>query len=98
MATPNENAEVADSFGEVAGRFCSLVDSSKNFNRNEFASQIYRILPKLIDQAIGLPEVESSNNHEGKAGNVRQRVEEWDWLYNSLKENRWGVGSLQAGF
>jgi hypothetical protein len=86
MATPNENAEIADRFGEEAGRFCSLVDSSKDFNRNEFASQIYRLLPKLIDQAIGLPDVESSHIQEVKAGHVRQRVEEWDWLYNSLKE------------
>ena len=86
MATSNENAEIADRFGYIAERFCALVDSSKNFNRNEFASQIYRILPKLIDQAIGLPDVESSHNHEPKAKNVRQRVKEWDWLYNSLKE------------
>ncbi len=86
MVTPNKNAEVADRFGEVASRFCSLVDSAKDFNRNEFATEVYRILPKLIDEAIGLPDVESSEHHEPKAKNVRQRVEEWDWLYNSLKE------------
>jgi hypothetical protein len=86
MATSNENAELADRFGDIAERFCALVDSSKNFNRNEFASQTYRILPKLIDQAIGLPDVESSDNDEPKGKNVRQRAEEWDWLYNSLKE------------
>jgi hypothetical protein len=90
MAMPNENAELADRFGEVAGRFCSLVDSSKNCNRNEFASQIYQILPKLIDQAIGLPDVKSSGNHEAK---VRQKVEEWGWLYKSLKE-RFGEWDL----
>ena len=86
MATPNKNAELAERFGEVASRFCSLVYSSKDFNRNEFAAQIYRILPKLIDQAIDLPDVESSDSHDLRAKNVRQRVEEWDWLYNSLKE------------
>jgi hypothetical protein len=52
MGTPNDNAEIADRFGVVAKRFCSTVDSTSNMDRAEFVTQIYRILPKLIDQAI----------------------------------------------
>jgi hypothetical protein len=42
-------------------------------------ARIYRILPKVIDEAISMPEVESSDS-------PRKKSQEWDGLYNSLKE------------
>src|SRR5450631_3497525 len=86
MTTSNENAQIADRFGQVASRFCSVVDSAQNLGRNDFVSQVYRILPKLIDEAICLPDVDSTDDHKSKRKSVRQRIEEWDQLYNSLKE------------
>jgi len=84
MGIPNNNAEVADHFAVVAKRFCSIVDSASDTDRREFVAQIYRILPKLIDQAIDMPAVERSDGQQKSPRNVRQQ--EWEWLYNSLKE------------
>jgi hypothetical protein len=85
MGAPNNNAEVADRFGVVAKRFRSVVDSASSMDRIEFAAQIYRILPKLIDEAISLPDVESSDS-DHKKSSINIRFQEWDRLYNSLKE------------
>jgi hypothetical protein len=78
MATPSENAGIADRFGAVAGRFCSIVDSASSLDRTTCVSQVYRVLPRLIDEAIGLglQDVGPSENHEATRGTVRQRMEE----------------------
>jgi hypothetical protein len=86
MATPSQNAEIADRFGVVAGRFCSIVDSARSLDRTTFVSQVYRVLLKLIDEAIGLQDVDRSDNHEATRGTIRQRMEEWNRLYTSLKD------------
>ena len=62
MTTSNEIEQIADRFGAVASRFCSVVDLVPGLARSEFVSQVYRILPKLIDEAIGLPDLELSGN------------------------------------
>ena len=80
MGTANNNAEVTDRFGVIAKRFCSVVDSASSMDRTEFVAQIYRILPKVIDEAISIPEVESSDSPRKKFS------QQWDGLYNSLKE------------
>ena len=85
MGTTNDNSKVADGFGVVAERFCSAVDSASNLDRAEFVTRIYRILPKLIDEAISLPNVQSSDS-DYKKSSTRIRLQEWERLYDLLKE------------
>ena len=85
MGTSNNNTEVADRFSVAAKQFCSIVDSASHMDRSEFVAQIYRVLPKLIDQAIEMPDVEGSNREQRKSS-PRVRHEEWKEFYNSLKE------------
>ena len=54
-------------------------------DRGEFVAQIYRVLPKLIDQAIEMPDVEGSDRQQQKSS-PKVRYAEWEQLYNSLKE------------
>ena len=85
VTTSNEIERIANRFEAVASQFCSVIDSAPRLARNEFVSQVYRILPKLIDEAIGLPELELSDNDEPTREAVSQKVE-WNQLYTSLKE------------
>lgn len=85
MATPKDNALILDRFSAVVARFCSVVDSAPNLERSDFVAQLYRTLPKLIDEAISLPEVERINRNPTRK-TVRQKIDEWDRLYTSLKQ------------
>jgi Domain of unknown function (DUF5063) len=85
MRTPKNNLQVADRFGIVAKRFCSIVDSAPSIDRTELVERIYRVLPKLIDQAIAMPDVELSKRRRRKPPRgVGQH--EWQLLYQSLQE------------
>ncbi len=94
MNTVADNAEIASRFARIANQFCSLVDSALNLERADLLLQIYRILPKLIDEAISLPDLELSDNDEpneedgqpGSSTNARQSLQQWDQLYRLLKE------------
>lgn len=94
MNTLADNAEIAARFAVVANRFCSVVDSASSTERADLLLQIYRILPKLIDEAISLPDVRLSDSDDQVEGsgqpafraNVRPSVQEWGQLYNLLKE------------
>lgn len=94
MNSPNENAEVADRFGEVAQRFCAIVDSAPGLDRTEFLLQIYRVLPELIGEAIRLPPLGPSDDQNpvagsstaATAGNSRMGYQQWSALYDQLKE------------
>jgi hypothetical protein len=59
-----DNAEIAGRFAGIASKFCSLVDSAANMERTDLLVQIYRILPKLIDEAISLPDVAPSDSDD----------------------------------
>jgi hypothetical protein len=85
MGNPSNNVEVVDRFVVVAKRFCSIVDSASDMDRTDFVAQIYRILPKIIDQAIEMPDVERSDRQQQKSL-VSARQKEWERLYDSLKE------------
>ncbi len=85
MATSSKDTVVADRFAFVAGRFCSTVESAPSLEREAFIMQVYRALPKLIDEAIGLPHVEPTDA-EGTFVTVWKRMEHWNRLYTSLKE------------
>jgi hypothetical protein len=86
--TLTDSAELADRFGVVATRFCSVVDCALSIEKTDLLAQIYQILPKLIDEAISLPDVELSDSDDRAVGKAkaRQGEKEWGQLYNSLKE------------
>jgi hypothetical protein len=89
-----DNTEIANRFAAAANRFCSVVDSASRMERSDLLLQIYRILPKLIDEAISLPDVKLSDSDDLIEGdskseirvNARQSEQEWGQLYNLLKE------------
>jgi len=94
MTSSVDNANIASSFGGIARSFCAVVDSESSLDKGELLTRIYAILPKLIDGAIGLPDVELSDLDDqveryGRAAypvNIRRKEqEEWGRLYNSLK-------------
>jgi hypothetical protein len=80
MATLGEIAQIADRFGMIADQFCSIVDSASNLDRTELLGKLYRILPLLIGEAIGLPDVQPSDNDE------QIENSEWKQVHNLLKE------------
>jgi hypothetical protein len=94
MDTLADNAEIAGRFAVVANRFCSVVDSASSMEKTDLLLQIYRILPKLIDEAISLPDVKLSDSDDPIEGSGqpafrargRQSEQEWGQLYNLLKE------------
>jgi hypothetical protein len=85
--------EIVGRFGSIARRFCAVVDSASSSERADLVRQIYQILPKLIDEAVRLPELELSDRDDSTDGTshfVRKPVglndEECGHLYNVLKE------------
>lgn len=69
------------------------MDCALSIQKTDLLAQIYQILPKLIDEAISLPDVELSDSDDRVVGNItvfsakaRQNEKEWGQLYNSLKE------------
>ncbi len=86
MSVPDGNSEVARRFGVIARQFCAVVDSASSMDRAELLARIYPILPKLIDEAIGLPDVELSESATVHVSVSRKEQEERGHLYNLLKE------------
>jgi len=90
----SDNTEAADRFGAVAQEFCSIVDSAPKLDKIELLTAIYVVLPRLINEAIGLPNIETPDEDdapmEPEQLSVRRKVrmtdEQWGLLYNSLKE------------
>ncbi len=81
--------EVADRFGAVAQEFCSLVDSASQIDRKSLLIEIYRVLPRLINEAISLPSIETSDEDDEPKEQphcVRMTEEQWGELYHLLKE------------
>jgi hypothetical protein len=78
MNTVADNAETAGRFAVVANRFCSVVDSASSMERTDLLLQIYRILPKLIDEAISLPDVRLSDGDDTAEGNSQPALQELD--------------------
>ncbi|HKF48852.1 MAG TPA: DUF5063 domain-containing protein [Terracidiphilus sp.] len=98
MKTPNELSETVEQFALVAAQFCGVVDAVLSLDRSEFCTQIYRLLPKLIDQAISLPDVAPSNAEGGQdeegikapptseSLSVEQSHAKWKLRYSLLTE------------
>jgi hypothetical protein len=91
MVIPDEIVQIADRFSALANQFCSVVDSASRLDRTELLRKLYPVLPALISQAIGLPDVSryDDNELEGSSrrgfhvGSVSEQ--EWGKLYNFLK-------------
>src|SRR5580698_7837462 len=91
---PDDDARLVGHFVATARRFCSIVDSLSSMDRTDLLAEIYRILPKLIDQAISLPDVDLSDSNEqieetsGATFSIKDRhnKQEWEQLCNPLKE------------
>jgi hypothetical protein len=85
VVSPKNNTKVLDRFGVLAKRFCRIVDSAPHLDRTEFVELIYQILPRLIDQAIQLPDVEPSKRRRRKLPKGVSPVE-WQQLFKSLRD------------
>jgi hypothetical protein len=94
VTVPENSEKVINRFGQVAGRFCAIVDASASLDKNDFLLRIYRILPELVYEATCLPDLEFSEqtNQAGESRsretqpNIRMNKEQWSTLYHSLKE------------
>src|SRR5258708_34416216 len=90
-----DNAEIAGRFARIANQFCSMIDSAANMERTDLLLKIYRLLPKLIDEAISLPDVAPSDSDDPIEENslpasrqhARRSTQEWGQPNNLLKEN-----------
>lgn len=86
MSDTDKNAKIVSRFANIARQFCAIVDSAPRIDRSELLARIYPILPKLIDEAIGLPDVELSESATVKAHINQKEQEEVERLYSQLKE------------
>jgi hypothetical protein len=94
MNIPTDNAQAAKRFGLIAQQFCTLVDSAPRLDRNELLVQLYHMLPQLINEAIGLPDVKIGNDGDQDEGTgtsltpakARMSHEQWAQLYDRLKK------------
>jgi hypothetical protein len=88
-----QNVEVANRFGAVAQQFCSIIESASKIDRASLLTEVYRVLPRLINEAILLPSIESADEdatdeQEQPTSHPTARMtdEQWGQLYNLLKE------------
>jgi hypothetical protein len=92
MDSSTENLGVINRFAAVATQFCAVVDAAPSLSRKEFLNQIYSVLPKLIDQAICMPDVELNESseeapdHDGQLEDTRLGHQEWQRLFDTLRE------------
>lgn len=93
MTTSDKNAQIADRFSVIAYQFCATVDAASSLDRIGLLSKLYPLLPALISEAIGLPDVSRDDDDEleqkSKRGSFRisgLTEQEWENLYNFLKE------------
>lgn len=86
--------ETGHRFGAIAQTFCDVVDSAPDLDRVDLLVRVYRILPRLISEAISLPDVELGHD-EGQEEERRKSIilatsqlndARWGQLYSLLKE------------
>ena len=86
MLVNNKASEIAEEFALAARQYCSIVDSAATPERTNFLLQIYRALPKLISIAMALPRAHLGDDTANRQPNLRMTNEEWNNLYQSLKQ------------
>jgi len=82
----------ASQFGALAAQFCSVVDTAFERSRTDLLVNVYRLLPRLISEAIQLPEIILPDDDGGSTGSerahsVRMCDREWEELYERLKKH-----------
>lgn len=82
MPSSEDYRPIADRFAAVAQQFCSLVESASATDRTDLLVRIYRILPRLISEAIHLPSL-SLDDTSSRPSKVA--VIPWAALYDALK-------------
>ena len=68
MKIQSSNAEVADRFRMVAQEFCSLVEAASKKDRTTLLVEIYRVLPRLIHEAMSLPSIKTADEDDEAEG------------------------------
>lgn len=87
MTTRSNISEVFTRFLGVAERFCAVVDSARDVNKEDLILAVYRLLPELIGEAVSMPVVESSDStHHTKCKGAVLTDQQWAELYSLLKE------------
>jgi hypothetical protein len=86
MDSPSDNDELAKRFAGLAEQFCSIVDSAPGIERSELLLQVYRLLPKLISEAMALPPVELSHDRTTVSRSLRLAHTAESRPYRSLQE------------
>jgi len=94
MRDQSESAEVVSRLGAVALEFCSVVESAPRLERTRLLTEVYRLLPKLLNEATKLPcirtkdEDDASHKDEDSSPhrNARMTYEQWEQIYSLLKE------------
>jgi hypothetical protein len=83
MTTQSNSTDVANRFGAIAQEFCSLVESASKKDRTSLLIEVYRVLPRLINEAISLPiirTVEEDHEPEEQSRSVRMTEGQWGEL------------------
>jgi hypothetical protein len=87
--------EAATRFGVIARRYCALVDTADNLEKDQLLLDLYRILPDLVSEAIRLPDVDLYGRDEPEDLNEGSSAErpsapmsgvEWRALYELLRK------------
>lgn len=87
MIMQHASPEVFNRFREVAGQFRAVVDAARSVERDDLVLKIYRLLPLLIGEAIGLAVVEPSEyGNQKERRNARMSEQQWGELYSLLQE------------
>ena len=85
---PSTIPEISDRFAALAEQFCTIFDDAPTMDRSDFLAQIYRLLPRLIAEAVSLPETERADPQgepKNLAADRKSRFGDWEPT-TSLKE------------
>ncbi|HEY2860460.1 MAG TPA: DUF5063 domain-containing protein [Terracidiphilus sp.] len=84
MVDSDEIDESATRFADTAKQYATAIDNVAEQERSAFLVEIYRLLPKLIDLAISLPDTEPTDE-EPPAREIDQQ-DGWHRLFARLGE------------
>ena len=62
--TATREAEIIERFATIVRQYCSAIDEAAGLERGEILDRVYPLLPRLIDQAIGMPKVAEADEAE----------------------------------
>ena len=94
MNDNQDHLSTAIRFTEIAREFCAAIDFAHEIDRTAFLVRIYRILPRLIGEAIELPALnlsdegdeEEDSTSTARKNHQRLTDTQWNEFYELLKE------------